>query len=513
LVKTAAEAKEAARLFQEAREAEAAAKRKDAAAEAEAKRQRRGRGIDARLSDARMADLDEVSKRLRQRLQFLAAQRDKRGRGRWRRRHTSPAAASSAGQRGKRGRGHWRRQDRWPAAASSEELAAGSESQVALMLQAPGEAAGSFLMAPGEVFASLAVAVVDAQRATMRRRAQAWVRLRELVRKAASRFLTAPCEVFASLTVAHFGATAAQATQPAGSTGGMGASTGSFGASSGGMFDAVVATVTQVAPSCPQWAGQIFIQQAGRRTFLLHVTSDDTVASLKARLKWPDSRLIKSPLELWDDTRSLGSYGVRKEDTLLLCGRLCGGGVCMGKPTVVAPCKNIAPQDVAQKHAKLCMDASGLIKKGKFGGIDLFDSTLEGQVGYMDATALRGMYAEHCMDAASSNAPFSPPNNPGLECTPEGEFWYVVGKDGIDIDKWEVKPGARPSTYDGCMVEGRNATPLSELLEADEAKRAKLRDTELIALRLYSGKNSFAGRRYGGVVVSILLHLPFLAMP
>lgn len=47
LVKTAAEAKEAARLFQEAREAEAAAKRKDAAAEAEAKRQRRGRGISA----------------------------------------------------------------------------------------------------------------------------------------------------------------------------------------------------------------------------------------------------------------------------------------------------------------------------------------------------------------------------------------------------------------------------------------------------------------------------------
>jgi hypothetical protein len=166
-------------------------------ADAEAKRRRRGRGFDERLSDARMADLDEVSKRLRKRLEFLAAQRDKRGRGRWRRRDMSPAAASSAGQRGKRGRGHWRRRDRWPAAASSEELAAGSESRlqdgqppghVALMLQAPGEAAGSFLMAPGEVFASLAVAVVNAHhRATMRRRAQAWVRLRELVRKAASR--------------------------------------------------------------------------------------------------------------------------------------------------------------------------------------------------------------------------------------------------------------------------------------------------------------------------------------
>jgi len=169
--------------------------------------------------------------------------------------------------------------------------------------------------------------------------------------------------------------------------------------------------------------------------------------------------------------------------------------------------------EVAQRHAKICMDVSGLIRKGKFGGIDLFDSMLEEQVGYMDATALRGMYAEHVMDAASSAAPFSPPNNPSLTCTPEGEFWYVVGKDGIDITKWEIKPGALPAEYDGCMVEGRNATPLSELLEADEAKRAKLRDTELIALRLYSGKNSFAGRRYGGVVVSILLHLPFLAMP
>jgi hypothetical protein len=157
--------------------------------------------------------------------------------------------------------------------------------------------------------------------------------------------------------------------------------------------------------------------------------------------------------------------------------------------------------EVEQRHAKLCMDVIGLVRKGKFGGIDLFDSTLEEQVGYMDTTALRGMYAEHCMDAASSNAPFSPPNNAGLECTPEVKFYYIVCKDGIDIAKWEFKPGARPATYDGCMVEGCSSTPLSELLEADEAKRAKL---ELIALRLYSGKKSFAGRRYGCLVVSIL---------
>jgi hypothetical protein len=117
------------------------------AADAEAKRRRRGLGIDVHLSDARMAELDELSKRLRKLLQRLTAQRWPHGRGHWRRRNRSPAAASSAGP----------------------------------------QADGNFLTALGEVFTSLAVAHL---RATMRRhmrRAQAWVRLRELVRKAASR--------------------------------------------------------------------------------------------------------------------------------------------------------------------------------------------------------------------------------------------------------------------------------------------------------------------------------------
>jgi len=299
-----------------------------------------------------------------------------------------------------------------------------------------------------------------------------------------------------------------------------------------------------------------------------------------------------------DLSRTLAQSGIRPGSTLKLkLAGLLGGmqGCCaVGDSEVRAPAESAAPEnEVAQRHAKLCMDVSGLIRKGKFGGIAVFDSTLEEQVGCMDAPALRGMYAEHVMDAASSAAPFSPPNNPSLTCTPEGEFWYVVGEGGIDIESWTLKPEASyptcasktghdsvavrrgdvlmvkhdadavqlsfqdsdaPGDWDwrgdlgitgvvlqadelsvqlkhedgslkwwpygavvmeksAYIVEGRNATPLSELLEADEAKRAKLRDTELIALRLYSGKNSFAGRRYGGVVVSILLHLPFLAMP
>ena len=47
--------------------------------DAEDKRRRRGRGIDVTLSDARMADLDEVSKRLRELLQRLTTQRGSAG--------------------------------------------------------------------------------------------------------------------------------------------------------------------------------------------------------------------------------------------------------------------------------------------------------------------------------------------------------------------------------------------------------------------------------------------------
>ena len=124
---------------------------------------------------------------------------------------------------------------------------------------------------------------------------------------------------------------------------------------------------------------------------------------------------------------TLAQSGIRAGATLKLklAGLLGGmqGSCAVGASEVRAPAESAAPEnEVAQRHAKLCMDVSGLIRKGKFGGIALFDSTLEEQVGCMDAPALRGMYAEHVMHAASSAAPFSPPNNPSLTCTPEGSL-------------------------------------------------------------------------------------------
>ena len=119
---------------------------------------------------------------------------------------------------------------------------------------------------------------------------------------------------------------------------------------------------------------------------------------------------------------------------------------------------------VKETHSKLCMDPNSLVRKGKFGDIQLFDSTLDQHIGFMDARPLRAMYAEHVM-APGSQEPFSPPNHPGLICTPEGEFNFVVGENGVDTKKWELKPGARPTCAAGSMVPGRNDTALEDLLK------------------------------------------------
>ena len=65
------------------------------------------------------------------------------------------------------------------------------------------------------------------------------------------------------------------------------------------------------------------------------------------------------------------------------------------------------------KHSKLCMDPNSLVRKGKFGDIRLFDSTLDEHIGFMDSRPLRAMYAEHVL-APGSQEPFSPPDDPDL---------------------------------------------------------------------------------------------------
>jgi len=68
---------------------------------------------------------------------------------------------------------------------------------------------------------------------------------------------------------------------------------------------------------------------------------------------------------------------------------------------------------VALRHAKLCLEPNGLVRKGRFGDMDLFERMLEEQVGFADVNPLHGLYAEHCI-STDSHAACSPPNNPSL---------------------------------------------------------------------------------------------------
>jgi hypothetical protein len=109
-----------------------------------------------------------------------------------------------------------------------------------------------------------------------------------------------------------------------------------------------------------------------------------------------------------------------------------GGGTRGAAPLLIV-LQTLAPlvEVMSQRHAKLSLDPSGLVRKGKFGGIGMFDSTLEEQVVCPDAQALRGVYDEHVLSPDSQQT-FSPSNKKDLVCTPEGELFFVVGKGGID---------------------------------------------------------------------------------
>ena len=64
----------------------------------------------------------------------------------------------------------------------------------------------------------------------------------------------------------------------------------------------------------------------------------------------------------------------------------------------------------------------------------------------MDAIPLRGMYTEHVL-SHDSHETFSPDKDKTLVCTPEHEFFFVVGVDGIDLETWEHK--RQPHHYTG----------------------------------------------------------------
>ena len=67
----------------------------------------------------------------------------------------------------------------------------------------------------------------------------------------------------------------------------------------------------------------------------------------------------------------------------------------------------------------------------------------------------------------------------------------MVGLKGLDHSTWEFDTAlAEPEIVEGMMVDGRNAKALAELLETEQAKKARLSAAEVVAVRLYTGVSS-----------------------
>jgi hypothetical protein len=149
--------------------------------------------------------------------------------------------------------------------------------------------------------------------------------------------------------------------------------------------------------------------------------------------------------------------------------------------------------------SKFSMDIKALVTFG----IELFDSTLQEQLGPADGDILRAMYAEHCLDHDAKEPYYA--DNIDTTTWPEQEFEAIVGQDGIDRTQgqWTLKPDAKPTLYPGyTMVKGRNAKTIKKLMKAAEAKKAGLIDVEIIGLRLISGPQHV---KYNGVLRALAL--------
>ena len=219
--------------------------------------------------------------------------------------------------------------------------------------------------------------------------------------------------------------------------------------------------------SAPQYNGQrgeLLRLDANSGRWDVRLTSTGKILALK-RDNW--TQLVEEPEPSSDDEMEMHGYSQKKI-----------GRFYQEIAAIVASNKPIP--------SKICLDPSAVVRKGKFGGMLLFDSLLTSQVGFMDAIPLRGMYSEHVL-SHDSHDPFSPDKDKTLVCTPEREFFFVVGVDGIDLETWQHKPGAQPTHYPACLVGGRNDKAIAEMMQAREFTRAGLRVEEVVALRMYTG--------------------------
>ena len=193
-----------------------------------------------------------------------------------------------------------------------------------------------------------------------------------------------------------------------------------------------------------------------------------------------------------------------------------GSNVC-APPPVPAHHVSGSTSEVSALHSKFTQDPNFKGVRGKFAADELFAAGIDGIVGPMDVQYIRAMYNEHCLNAEASKQFTAWNAGHEIKTTPEREWLFVVGCDGLDKSSWTFDvERAEPVVEEGMMVEGRNAEKLAALLRSPEVERSHVTVAEIVALRLYTGPmyvkynavlRGMAVATAGGTIYSSTVHL------
>ena len=193
-----------------------------------------------------------------------------------------------------------------------------------------------------------------------------------------------------------------------------------------------------------------------------------------------------------------------------------GSNVC-APPPVPAHHVSGSTSEVSALHSKFTQDPNFKGVRGKFAADELFAAGIDGIVGPLDVQYIRAMFNEHCLNAEASKQFTAWNAGHEIKTTPEREWLFVVGRDGLDKSSWTFDvERAEPVVEEGMMVEGRNAEKLAALLRSPEVERSKVTVAEVVALRLYTGPmyvkynavlRGMAVATAGGTIYSSTVHL------
>ena len=186
-------------------------------------------------------------------------------------------------------------------------------------------------------------------------------------------------------------------------------------------------------------------------------------------------------------------------------------------PPVPAHHVSGSTSEVSALHSKFIQDPNFKGVRGKFAADELFAAGIDGIVGPLDVQYIRAMFNEHCLNAEAKKEFTAWNAGHEIKTTPEREWLFVVGRDGLDKSSWTFDvERAEPVVEEGMMVEGRNAKKLAALLRSPEVERSHVTVAEIVALRLYTGPmyvkynavlRGVAVATAGGTIYSSTVHL------